>query len=154
MTDDAKTFMVEDAELVYLNFTGRERQYNPAGFRNFGVIIEDDVAAQMAEDGWLVKEYRKDPEDEPRPFIPVAVRFDIRPPRIVLLTENTRTQLNEDTVDVLDFANIKSVDVIARAHNWGREGRGGIKAYLQTMFVTIEEDYLEKKYHINEDPPN
>ena len=156
MKEETKTFMVEDAELVYLNFSGKENPYNKEGYRNFGVIVPEELAQQLADDGWLIKEYKRDLDegDEPRLFVPVSVRFDRYPPRVILQTEKTRTQLDEDTIGTLDYANMKNVDLIARAHIWGRDGRGGIKAYLQTMFVTIEEDYLEKKYAINENPPN
>ncbi len=51
MTDQAKTFMVEDARLIFRNFAGKEGQYNREGDRNFAVILPDDVAEQMEKDG-------------------------------------------------------------------------------------------------------
>jgi hypothetical protein len=155
MPDEVRTFMVEDAHIINLNFSGKEKMYNDKGRRNFCVILEDDIAEEMAREGWNVK-YTKIREegDIPRPFLPVDIRFDIRPPRIVLITDTTRTQLNEDSVEVLDWADIRTVDLIARGSPWGNpDGKSGIKAYLQTMFVTIEEDELERKYAINENPP-
>jgi len=143
----AKTFLIENAELIYRNFEGRETRFKPAGYRSFNVVLPVDIAEQMAKDGWNVR--YQDPRDEdadPRPIIEVTVRFDIRPPRITMITSGGRTMLNESTVAALDWVDIRTADLIARGFEWGDEVKGGIKAYLQSLFVTIEEDALERKY--------
>jgi len=154
MPDEAKTFMVEDARIIFRNFSGKEGQYNREGDRNFAVVLTDDVAVQMLADGWNVRylEARED-GDADTPYISVAVNFNNRPPRVVLLTSTTRTQLDEHAVEVLDWADIKTADLIARGYDWSVNGKSGTKAYLQSLFVTIEEDALERKYAIHEDPP-
>ncbi len=153
MADDAaRTFMVEGAPIIFRNFAGKESQYNRPGDRNFAVILEQDIAAQLAADGWNVRTLEAREEgDEDTPYIPVAVNFKNRPPRIVLLTSTTRTQLDESSVEVLDWADIETADLIARAYNWEVNGKTGTKAYLQSLFVTITEDALEQKYRINEE---
>jgi hypothetical protein len=154
MADAAKTFMVEDAPIIFRNFSGKEGQYNREGDRNFAVILTDDVAAAMLADGWNVRylEAREEGEED-TPYISIAVNFKNRPPRVVLLTATTRTQLDEDAVEVLDWADIRTADLIARGYDWDVNGKTGTKAYLQSLFVTIEEDALERKYAINENPP-
>lgn len=151
MATEAKTFMVEDAQIIFRNFEGKEGQYNRAGDRNFAVILDHEHATQMLEDGWNVKYLEPREEgDDPTPYIQVSVRFDIRPPRIMMLTSASRTQLNEDSVEVLDWADIETADLIARAYEWNVNGKTGIKAYLQSLFVTIREDELERKYAVHE----
>lgn len=147
MPDEAKTFMVEDATIIFRNFSGKEGQYNREGDRNFAVILDADLASRMLEDGWNVRylDSREEGED-PTPYIQVAVNFKNRPPRVVLLTSAARTQLDEDSVEVLDWADIKVADLIARGYDWTVNGKTGTKAYLQSLFVTIEEDALERKY--------
>ncbi len=149
--DDSKRFQIEDARLIFRNFTGKEGQYNHEGARNFSVILTDDVAVEMLRDGWNVKYLEPREEGEtPTPYIQVSVNFKNRPPNVVLLSSTGRTHLTDKTVDVLDWANIEKVDLIARAYDWTVNGKSGTKAYLQTMFVTIEEDALERKYAIHE----
>ena len=154
MPNDVKTFMVEDARIIFRNFAGKEGQYNREGDRNFAVVLPEDVAKEMLADGWNVRILAgREEGDEDTPYISVAVNFNNRPPRVVLLTSTTRTQLNEDSVEILDWADIKSADLIARGYDWSVNNKTGTKAYLQSLFVTIEEDALERKYSIHEDPP-
>lgn len=148
---EAKTVLIEDAQIIFRNFAGREGQYNREGDRNFGVILPDDIAPKMEADGWNVRYLRAREEgEEDTPYLPVAVNFNKRPPRVVMLTSKARTTLGEAEVEVLDWASIEKSDLIVRAYEWTVNGKSGIKAYLQSMFVTIEEDALEQKYSINE----
>lgn len=155
MADEAKTFMVEDARIIFRNFAGKEGQYNREGDRNFAVILTEELAQQMLQDGWNVKflDSREEGEAD-TPYIQVSVNFKNRPPRVVLLTSTSRTQLDEKTVDVIDWADIETADLIARGYEWAVNDKSGTKAYLQSLFVTIREDALERKYQINEHPPS
>lgn len=152
MAEETKTFMVEDARLVFRNFSGKEGQFNREGDRNFAVILDDAAAEIMMKDGWNVKYLvSREAGEEDTPYIQVAVGFKNKPPRIVMITSTARTNLTEDSVDVLDWADIRTCDLIARAYEWTVNDKSGIKAYLQSMFITIEEDALERKYAAIED---
>jgi hypothetical protein len=152
MVSKAKTFMIEDADIIMplRNFSGKERKYNKEGDRNFIIRLPEDLATQMLDDGWNVK-YLKPNEvgDDPTPIIAVKVKYDIRPPRVVLISSTGPTNLSEDMVEILDWAEILTADLIARGSDWVRNGESGTTAYLQTLVVTIEEDALERKYGIN-----
>lgn len=142
--------VMEGVRIIFRNFSGKEGQYNREGDRNFGVILPDGVAEAMLADGWNVKylKPRDEEEDETEtPWLSVTVNFEKgRPPKIMLVTDRGRTALDEKTVDTLDWADITNVDLIVRPYSWEVSGRNGIKAYLQSMYVTIEEDALERKY--------
>ena len=145
MSNDVMTFKVEDAELVFKNFAGKEQQFNTAGTRNFSCVLPLDMAKKMEADGWNIKYFKPHEEDdEARAFITIAVNFSIRPPMITLISARGRTPLTEDNVEILDWANIETVDLIARSYRWEALGKTGIKAYLQTMFVTLSEDELQR----------
>jgi len=149
MVDQAKTFMVEDARIIFRNFAGKEGQYNREGDRNFAVILTPEVAEQMLADGWNVRYLDGREEGDPdTPYIAVSVNFSNRPPRVVVITSTARTQLDESSVEVLDWADFKTVDLIARGYDWNVNGKTGTKAYLQSLFATIEEDALERKYSV------
>lgn len=151
MADQAKTFMVEDARLIFRNFSGREGPYNRPGDASFCVILDPDTAMKMLEDGWNVKYLKPQEEgEEGAPYINVAVKFDKYPPKVFMITDTARTRLDVDSVIVLDWADIRAADLIARGSDWATGDKSGTKAYLQSLFVTIEEDALEKKYAIND----
>ena len=143
------TVLMEGVRIIFKNFTGKEGQYNREGDRNFAVLLDENVATAMVTDGWNVKwlKPRDDSEDDtPQAYLQVSVNFKGRPPRIVLITSRGRTNLDEDAIEMLDWADIINVDLIVRPYEWTVNGKVGIKAYLQSIYVTIEEDPLEMKY--------
>lgn len=144
---DDGSVLFEGARIIFRNFSGKEGQYNREGDRNFSILLNTDVAQMMLADGWNVKALKKrDPDDEQQWHLPVSVGFKIRPPRMALITTKGRTPLNEEECEVLDWVDIKTVDVIIRPYYWNVRDASGIKAYLQTIFVIVNEDYLELKY--------
>lgn len=147
----AKTFLIEDARIIFRNFSGKEGMYNREGDRNFCVVLTPELASQLENDDWNVKYLKPREEGDPdTPYVMVSVNFDNRPPRIVMISSTARTNLGEDMVEILDWAEFRTVDLIARGYEWNVNGKTGTKAYLQSLFVTIEEDALERKYAIND----
>lgn len=140
--------VIEDARLLFRNFAGDEKPFNEAGKRNFCIILPPDKAQQMEADGWNVKELKaRDEGDEPEKYIQVTVNYSKgRPPRCVMLTSRGRQDLGADEVGVFDWADIKTADVVLNPYPWEVSGKKGVKAYLKSIFVTLNEDPLTLKY--------
>ena len=149
------TVLMEGVRIVFRNFAGKEDQYNREGDRNFAVLLDEETAKAMSEDGWNIKwlKPREDDEgEEEQAYLPVSLRFDVFPPNVTLVTSGSRTKLDESTIEMLDFADITNVDLIVRPYTWQVNAKTGIKAYVKTMFVTIDEDELVKKYAQMDEP--
>lgn len=152
------TVLLEGERIIYRNFTGRAGTYNHEGDRNFVVTLPEELARAMDEDGWNVK--WRDPRDEgddPTPTIQVTVSFGKRPPRIVMIGDQTgkKNDLTERNVDLLDGVDIVKADMILNPYNWGPiQGKYGVTAYLKALYVTIEEDPLMLKYGMMDDAPS
>lgn len=147
MARNANNLILEDVTIAFRNFEGKEDTYNRAGDRNFAILLDEDRATQMERDGWNVKYLKARDEDEvPQAYIQVAVSYKARPPKIGMVTSKGLTYLGESEVEMLDWVDIEVADVTLNPYEWAVNGKTGVKAYLQTLFIKIEEDYLQQKW--------
>lgn len=143
-----KPVVMEDVKIIFRNFAGAEGQFNAKGDRNFSVVLPKAVAEAMISEGWNVRSRpaREEGED-PQYILTVKVNFDGAPPaRVYMISSKGQTQLDEDTVGALDYAELTNVDLIVNPYAWAVGENHGIKAYLKTLFATVKEDELELKY--------
>lgn len=136
-------------QIRFRNFSGKPDKFNPEGSRNFTVIIEDlDLVEKLVDDGWNIRMLPPMEEGDPeRASLKVAVNYNNIPPKIVRVTKTSQVILDEETVGELDTADIESFDICITPYNWEVNGKSGVKAYLKTMYVVVEEDEFAAKYN-------
>lgn len=140
--------IVEDARLIWKNFSGEETRFNKAGNRVFHILIDNpEFADDIKRLGWNVKEHEpKNEEDDVYFTLECTVSFKIRPPKIYLYSGNKRTPLDEGTVGELDYADMVNVDLVLNGSPWEVNGNKGVKAYVGELHVTIEQGEFGDKY--------
>lgn len=144
--------LLENVEILFRNFRGEKDDFNPLGKMTFAVLLDEETAESMGRDGWNVKHLKAREEgDIPQAYIPVEVSYKSadkggRPPEVVMITSRGKTNIPREMIKVLDYVDIKTVDVLLQPYNWDVQGNQGVKAYLWSIYVTIIEDPLQLKY--------
>lgn len=139
---------IDDAKIVYRNFSGVASKYNREGDRNFAVVIEDqDIADALVNEGWNVKiKPPREDGDAPFMYLPVKVKFTDRGPTVYLKTGNATNRLDEESINCLDNIDILAVDLDLRPYDWEVNGKMGRSAYLQSIYVTQRVDRFAERY--------
>lgn len=143
-----ENIILENTRIFFRNFSGQPDKYNRTGARTFACEVPADFAAQMEADGINVK-YSKDVDGNPdpeRPYIAVKVRFDVKPPKIFMVEDGVKTLLSEETVGVLDSADIVRADLVITPVFYDVNGNTGFSNYLKTAYITIEADEFASRY--------
>ena len=145
---------IDDARIIYRNFSGVGSKFNREGDRNFAVYIPDeDMANELKERGWNVKiKPPREDGDDTFMFLPVKIKFNDRGPSVYLVTGNKKTPLNENTVSCLDDIDILSVDRDIRPYDWEVNDKTGRTAYLESIWVTQEVDRFASRLMDDEYP--
>lgn len=144
---------IENAHITFCNLAGRKRQFNEEGKRNFNVILTEEQAQDMIDQGLHIRTMPpRDEDDEPRYLLKINVNMDSqRPPKVVLCTKKNQTVLTADMLSEIDNAaadrSIVNVDLTFRPYRSPmRTDSNGSSAYLNSMYVTVEEDELAARY--------
>lgn len=139
---------IDDARIIFRNFSGAPSKFNREGDRNFAVIIpEQEIADALIAEGWNVKiKPPREDGDTPFMYLPVKIKFNDRGPRVYLKSGRNIIRLDEESISCLDNVDIISVDLDIRPYDWNVNGMEGRTAYLQSIQVTQEVDRFYDQY--------
>lgn len=149
---------IENATIFKRNFSGIPNEMNKEGERNFCVFIDDDeLAQQMAADGWNIKILKpRNDEEVARYYLPVAIGWNhpSKKPHVVQIKRRTQVELDESMIHTLDGVEIVNVDLMINAKFYTDRytGEERIKAWVKELWVTISESRFANKYAQREAP--
>lgn len=145
---------IDEARIIYRNFSGAPSKFNREGDRNFAVVINDEeIKDALIEEGWNVKiKAPREEGDDPFMYLPVKIKFNERGPKVYLKSGKATNRLDEESVDCLDHVDIVSVDMDIRPYDWSVNGKTGRTAYLQSIWVTQEVDRFADRFAEEEYP--
>lgn len=144
---------IDNARIVYRNFSGEPSKYNREGDRNFAVVIPNtEMADALTEAGWNVKvKPPREEGEEPFMFLQVKVKFNERGPAAYLQSGRNMRKLSEDTIGILDKVDIIGVDLDIRPYSYDVNGKTGISAYLQSIKVVQDVDRFAADMEMEEE---
>lgn len=146
--------IVENADIIWANFSGEEKKNNREGVRNFCIRFSDpEVVKELIDKGWNVKHHMPNEEydnDEEFDYIQVTIRFDQFPPEIIWVTRNANIPVNESNIGELHGKQIIHADVEFSPYFWTYNGKTGIKAMLKTMYIEVRQNPFADKYARND----
>lgn len=145
---------IDEARIIYRNFSGAPSKFNREGDRNFAVVINDEeIKDALIEEGWNVKiKAPREEGDEPFMYLPVKIKFNERGPKMYLKSGKATNRLDEESINCLDHVDIVSVDMDIRPYDWEVQGKTGRTAYLQSIWVTQEVDRFADRFAEEEYP--
>lgn len=135
------------------NFRGDENQFKDSR-RMFNVLIQNDLADQLRAVGYPVKTLEpkperlaEDPDAQPLSFLKVMIDdvvYDdaneniVKGPKIILMQGDKVQRLDNNTMAVMDRANISKLDLEIRAwnYNWEEVKAGTEEPKFSARLVT------------------
>ena len=139
---------IRHAQILWPNFEGRKEKFNDEGRRNFCLLIDDETADKLIEQGWRVKYLKPREEgDSPQPYLKVKVSYMYKPPVVDVIVGNKMSHLNEDTIYLVDTLDIDYCDLVLNG-SWNEmpDGNKGYTAYLQEIYIHAAVSRLAKEY--------
>lgn len=140
--------IIENAEVIFANFSGKEGKYNREGNRCFSVMVPDtELAMRLKDDGWNIKERLENGEPTGKYYINgVNINYDYYiKPIIVYVSNGNEITLTEELLDgkiaaELDGRGAERFDISIRPKPWKRgDGTiGGIKGYVDEMRIVAK----------------
>ena len=148
--DEGGNLVVENAVLFWTNFKGGPTKVNAqGGKRTFNLALPEEVAMEMRENGWNVKEREPfDEQDDILYFTECVLNMNSNyEPRVLLCSEwngkKSMNRLHGDSVGKLDGMRFENVDAVIRPHQHEK----GVKGYCNTLVVTqAKSDLFGGKY--------
>ena len=94
-------YILKSTQIQFPNFSGQESDFNAAGKRNFKAIVDEELAAELRDQGIRVTELRRRDDTDP---IRYSVKIGVYPTSEMFLVSGTVLQeLNMDTCGIIDM---------------------------------------------------
>lgn len=146
---------IPDAELAdvvvkwsWSHFDGREDVYNTPGDHNFTISLPEDIAKEMASQGWNVREREGREEGDPPEWTlecKISDKFGVPPIFFIKRGRKFRIEALEELREVRRDSCSK-LNVILQPSPWTNGMRSGITAYVKEMYVEINESRFAAEY--------
>ena len=149
--ENNKLVSIENTRFIFeTNFSGDPRRDKFGSDKRYAnIIVPEELAEELIDEGFNIK-MTKPREGDEEEFVPtyyVAIKLAYRnrngepkqwPPKVLLVVEDSVTELDEESVDCIDYAWIDRVNVVLNKY----ESERGKSLYIKTLevFQRVEDD--------------
>lgn len=134
------------------NFDGAASGYNPAGNRNFNILLTEDEASELREKGFYVKSKIRD-DGMVLETLKINVSYrGYSAPKIIVICRGEQIEYTEDD-DLSKIDGLYKTGSVIKTdlrfspyRNKDRTDNYGYSAYLDSIYITIEDDPLAAEY--------
>ncbi len=143
--------IAEDAKIIrkWSNFSGTASKNNAEGYRNFDLIIPDEMVDDMIAEGWNVKHTNGSDKYPVEYFINVVISWKVKRPSVVFysgMDDMIGTEIDESVIGDLDTAEIIKMDIaINPRYRTKDDGTPGVKGYVDSMDVWLYQNPLRAR---------
>lgn len=152
MPEDRK--WIEDVELedvkvkwAFSHFDGRADTFNDEGDHNFTIILPEETAMQLREEGWNVKAREPLEEGDPMEYtLQVKISYKYDAPRIFLIKNDRKVRAEQADLAEIRRDSTEQIDVVITPSRWVNGARSGITAYTKELYAKVRPSRFEEKY--------
>lgn len=137
---------INNAELIWHNFSGQKELFNRIGDKNFSLILDPSMSKKLKSKGYNVKKcsltggsyVENMPGEDEISYLNVAIS-NTKTPKIFVITPHDRYSINVDKSFILDRICLKKMNCVIHPFRWAILDRTGIKPYLKEIEVFIDD---------------
>lgn len=145
-------YVIDEAKLIFKNFSGTKSTFNTQGYRKFGAIIKPEVADELRDLGVTVKTLKpKSADDQPLDFVEINVKLDKEPaPKVIMRKADCPDRyLDEDDIGILDQADIDIAHIQMSIRTWSMPtGKSGKNLWLNNIICVLNENDFLSRYNV------
>jgi hypothetical protein len=140
---------LEDAQIkwAFSHFDGREDTFNAEGDHNFTVILPEQTARELLEEGWNIHEIDGYEEGDPPEFtLKVKISYRFEPPKVYLIKGQRKFRADERDLADITRATCEQIDVIITPSRWVHGQNSGISAYVKELYAKVRQSRFAERY--------
>lgn len=142
-------FALEDAQIkwAFSHFNGREDTFNAEGDHNFTLILPEETALKLQDEGWAIRRMEGYEEgDPPEYLLKVKISYKFEPPKIYLIKGNRKMRADQRDLADINRATCERIDVIITPSRWVHGQNSGITAYTKELYATVRQSRFDERY--------
>jgi len=145
---------IDDVELedvkvkwAFSHFDGREDTFNAQGEHNFTIMLPDDIADKLREEGWNIRDMAGYEEGDPdEHLLKIKISYKYEPPKVFLIKGDRKLRAEQRDLADIRRDTCEQIDVIITPSRWVNGNASGITAYAKELYAKVKESRFSSKY--------